>query len=168
MADPFLDQIMGSTVWEGSGKTRGCPLWQLSVDFSIFHLLYPENVSLFNRHALGKELAVIICLFLCFWNRPSAWYLLACSCPPNFWKKGKAACSYDQGCFWGAPWWNCHNSTYTYSPLVCDWLALKGECQLFMSGLKCSPRGEVKSNEVNEGVVGSYIKITLSKLALAS
>ncbi len=77
MADPFLDQIMGSAVWEGSGKTRGCPLWQFSVGFSVFHLLYPENVSLFNCHALGKELAVIICLFLCSWNRPSAWYLLA-------------------------------------------------------------------------------------------
>ncbi len=106
--------------------------------------------------------------FVPMFLKPAECLVLVCSCPPNFWKKGKAACSYDQGCFWGAPWWNCHNSTYTYSPLVCDWLALKGECQYFLFGLKCLPRGEVKSNEVNEGVIVNYIQITLSKLALAS
>ena len=165
MADPFLDQIMGSAVWEGSGKTRGSPLWQFSLGFSIFHLLYPENVSLFNCHALGKELAVIICLFLCFWNRPSAWYLLALV-PQIFGRKEKLPAAMTKGAFEGLLDETATTlSTYTYSPLVCDWLALKGECQLFLFGLKCLPRGEVKSNQ---GVVGSYIQITLSKLALAS
>ena len=100
MADPFLDQIMGSAVWKGSGKTRGCPLWQFSVDFSVFHLLYPENVSLFNRHALGKELAVIICLLLCFWNRPSAWYLLALV-PQIFVRKEKLPAAMTKDAFEG-------------------------------------------------------------------